>query len=190
MSKLPGPSWLTLSETIAWLAERKISEVEAKSNLPRAFRDGHIDTRGRSREYTGHDIQAALQGINWDRANINWEDSSFEIPSSRSTWSHRITDVAVARDDLSRWIGEGEEGGSKTVPVKKTGGRKLKYPWDEFYVEIAVRADLDNLPETQAELEKDMATWCSETWEKKPAESTIREKISPIYLHPRRLQGR
>lgn len=189
MSKLPSPSWLNLPEVIAWLEERGISQADAKSNLPRAFRDGHIQTRGRGRGYIGHNIKTPLHGVDWDQAAIAWEENSFETPSKHGVWEH-IADVDVSRDDLSRWIGEDEGDSSNTDPVKKSGGRKPQYDWEAFYVEIAVKADLDSLPETQAELEKAMASWCLDNWEKRPAESTIRSKIAPIYQHSRRLQGR
>ena len=65
-------------------------------------------------------------------------------------------------------------------------GRTREYDWDAFYAEIAVRADLDSLPETQAGLEKDMADWCSKSWDKTPSESTLRDKISPIYQRHRK----
>jgi hypothetical protein len=68
-------------------------------------------------------------------------------------------------------------------------GRPRKYDWDSFYVEIAVLADLDGMPETQADLERLMADWCNENWEDQPSESMVRSKISSIYNHPRKRQG-
>ena len=65
-------------------------------------------------------------------------------------------------------------------------GRPPKFNWPAFYVEIAVQADLDGLPEKQAELERVMADWCSLTWGEVPGESTLRHALSPIYSHPRK----
>ena len=65
----------------------------------------------------------------------------------------------------------------------KTGrGRPPKYPWDKFFQQIVLIANNpDGLPDTQAELERTMANWCSEKWGHEPTESMIRSKISPIY---------
>ena len=61
-------------------------------------------------------------------------------------------------------------------------GRPRRYDWDAFLCQVALLAnDLDGLPETQAELERDMAAWCLDQWGTEPGESTIRRKIAPIY---------
>jgi hypothetical protein len=65
-------------------------------------------------------------------------------------------------------------------------GAPAKYRWNDFYAEIAVRADRDNLPDKQADLERDMLLWCEDTWGQAPAESVVRERIAPIYRHPRK----
>ena len=65
-------------------------------------------------------------------------------------------------------------------------GAKPKYNWDEFFTELVVRADLDGLPETQAELQREMAQWCTDTWGEEPGESMISGKIRAIYKHPRK----
>ncbi|MDA7568641.1 hypothetical protein N8742_02925 [Emcibacteraceae bacterium] len=84
---------------------------------------------------------------------------------------------------------------NKSVTVEKpaigreTRGTKSKYNWDEFYTEIAVLADLDGLPEVQAELENKMMEWCSEKWGNEPSPSTIRRKLTGIYNHPRKIGG-
>lgn len=190
---------MSLPEVISWIMERGISEAEAKSILPRAFRDGDIRTRGRSKSYTGHDVQAELPGVSWDQARVNWEESLFSIPSSSGIvgyglgMRHVIKDVEVSRAELCEWLEKSEPGdssrGANTEPSGQRSGRKRKsiYDWESFYVEIAVVADLDSLPDTQADLERDMADWCLETWGRVPSESTLRSKISPIYNHPRKI---
>jgi hypothetical protein len=65
-------------------------------------------------------------------------------------------------------------------------GRPRKFNLPALYAEIAVRADLDGLPDKQAELERAMADWCSLTWGEVPGESTLRQYLSPIYSHPRK----
>jgi hypothetical protein len=189
LSKLPTPSWLTLPEAIDWLSEREISEAEAKSNLPRAFRNNLIDTRGRSRKFTGHDTQTVLDGSAWDGAVVHWDSSSYSIDGSDRKGVIDIVDVEIRCHDLIKWIGEdGKEAPSASTPQNRSGA-KPQYKWEEFYIEISIIADLDGLPDIQAELEKEMANWCLENWGKEPSESTIRAKISPIYNHPRKNQG-
>ncbi len=67
-------------------------------------------------------------------------------------------------------------------------GRRPKYDWDQMYAEIAVRADLDGLPDRQAELVDAMAQWCLDNWGEEPARSGLSEKIAPIYRHLRRVR--
>jgi hypothetical protein len=81
---------------------------------------------------------------------------------------------------------EHSSAGKKSTQQKNRGGRPPKYDWEAFFVEITVRADLDSLPNTQAELERDMAEWCFDAWGEQPAESVIRDKISRIFKHPRK----
>ncbi len=67
-------------------------------------------------------------------------------------------------------------------------GRPPKYLWDDFWREVVRIADLDGLPETQAELEEVMAQWCEDNWNEQPGTSTIREKIAPCYQRDRQGQ--
>ncbi len=61
-------------------------------------------------------------------------------------------------------------------------GRKRKYDWDSFYVQVTLIADEpDGLPTKQADLEKQMADWCLENWEEQPGESAVRGKLSKVY---------
>jgi hypothetical protein len=71
-------------------------------------------------------------------------------------------------------------------PPTRRGGRPEKYRWDEFYAELVVRADLDGLPPTQAELIDAMAKWCQKRWGTEPAVSVLKEKVALIYRHPRK----
>ena len=94
-----------------------------------------------------------------------------------------FTNITVSTADLFR-ISPPPPG----VTVKQTprGGRLPKYRWDEFFAEVIVRADLDGLPETQAELVGKMAEWCLEKWGEQPADSVLKERIAPIYRHSRK----
>ncbi len=194
MPKLPVPSWLTLPEALVWLTERGIPEDDAKTHLPRAIRDGHIRSRGRSKKFTGHTTKKLLHEVAWQGAAIDWKGNWFAIPDDRG-YAIDFDLVDVSTDDISRWIGlddkqqHVEAESEVSVPQQIARIRAPKYDWDTFFAEIAVRADLDGLPGTQADLERDMAGWCLEHWGEQPSESTIRSKVSGIYRHPRRRQA-
>ena len=70
------------------------------------------------------------------------------------------------------------------VEQKSKGGRPPKYNWEEFYTEIIVRADLDGLPETQADLVRDMRGWFIDKLDDCPVDSELKKRIAPIYKHP------
>ncbi|MEC5291491.1 hypothetical protein VSX64_12230 [Aurantimonas sp. C2-6-R+9] len=62
------------------------------------------------------------------------------------------------------------------------GGRPQEYDWNSFMLEIIRRANLpDGLPETQAELIRDMLLWFRDTYDAEPAESSVKSRISKIY---------
>lgn len=64
------------------------------------------------------------------------------------------------------------------------GGRPTQYDWDSFTMEIIRIADSpDGLPDTQAELVREMLSWFYEQYECEPAESTVKQRISKIYNH-------
>ena len=70
----------------------------------------------------------------------------------------------------------------ESTPAAKAAHRPRKYDWDSFLREIVRIANKpDGLPETQADLEKQMAAWCLSEWGNEPAESMIRDKVSDIY---------
>lgn len=68
-----------------------------------------------------------------------------------------------------------------TIEPRNRGGRPRQWRWDDMYVEIIVRASADRLPETQADLERDMADWFMESFGDQPSDSMIRLRIGPIY---------
>lgn len=64
------------------------------------------------------------------------------------------------------------------------GGRPVEYDWDSFTLEIILRANSpDGLPETQAELIRDMLQWFSDTYGVEPAESAVKQRISKVYSY-------
>lgn len=69
------------------------------------------------------------------------------------------------------------------TPVNR-GGRPPEYDWDTFLMEIIRRANLpDGLPETQADLIRDMLVWFLDTSGREPAESAVKQRISKIYAY-------
>jgi hypothetical protein len=69
------------------------------------------------------------------------------------------------------------------APVNR-GGRPVQYDWDSFVMEIIRRANLpDGLPETQADLVREMLSWFQTTCGQEPAESAVKGRISKIYRY-------
>ena len=139
----------------------------------------------------------------WQRRGLDWSESTLYVPgpdwdkSGLEDAPYRIwgtySRIEVPTLDIRKlFLGRDVTGeGSETTPSRAGArGRRPKYKWDEFYAEIAVRADLDNLPETAAELQRDMAEWCLNTWGEEPSETMLKDKIRLIYRHPRRSAGR
>lgn len=132
-------------------------------------------------------IQAVNEDL-WQYDRIYWSDSSFTydnpIPSALAggrfgmTW-FRAKHIWVDTAKMYEVFPPTRKDNKERI---ETRGRKRKYDWDSFYVEVARIANLpDGLPETQADLEKTMAEWCSLKWGEEPATSMIRDKISAIY---------
>lgn len=63
--------------------------------------------------------------------------------------------LTVDFSKLSTFLSRTKE---STLPPAKLGAPS-KYKWDLIWAEIAVRADLDNLPSTQAECIRDISQW-------------------------------
>ncbi|HKH83904.1 MAG TPA: hypothetical protein VKA25_09490 [Gemmatimonadales bacterium] len=99
----------------------------------------------------------------------------------------RITVSIPELQQTSAGSSGGEPGpGLSRINQERPRGRPPKFSWEEFYAEIAVRADLDGLPPTQADLTRAMSEWCLKHWGEEPSESLLKEKIAPIYRHPRK----
>jgi hypothetical protein len=71
---------------------------------------------------------------------------------------------------------------TKPEPPVNQGGRPPEYDWDSFMLEIIRRANMpDGLPDSQAELVRDMLQWFSDTSGSEPAESSLKARTSKIY---------
>jgi len=91
---------------------------------------------------------------------------------------------------FAAWVSPGQpERAEIPEPPRRTvdkGGRRAKFHWDEFWVEVCRIANTpDGLPE-QRELTKHMLEWASSNWPDSPDDSTVRAKIAALYRAPRR----
>ena len=154
------------------------------------------------------DIEDETVEINpnfWEWERVDWEQSQLEAPQnfkvkgsfncitlSTSRLMHIFPLETPSTSNLQVETAEIlHDAANQTTSLKQSSrrGRPTKYDWPEFYAEVIVRADLDGLPQTQAELERAMTDWCSENWGEPPGESTIREKLAPIYNHKRKARN-
>ncbi len=180
-----------------------------KRELLAAILSGHlkamgkwgVDNEGTFAELERETVELPADPWELDMSHweIYWEGSSMHPPDYFGETTP-INSITVKTDQLMAVFPPPPDSGKLTADTPRTAtggdnspaptptkrGRPPSYDWPEFHAEIAVRADLDNLPETQAELEKDMADWCQDKWGEIPATSTIRDKISPIYKHKRK----
>lgn len=127
----------------------------------------------------------------WNDGEGDWDEGDTFTSSTKA-----YVNIMISSDDLrSHFRKELDENrpldyqahisNSQFNPVERRG-RKPKYNWEEFLTEIIVRADLDSLPEKQADLESEMAYWCLDQWDEEPSNSMIRKRISLIYNHYRK----
>lgn len=64
------------------------------------------------------------------------------------------------------------------------GGRPTEYDWDSFMLEIIRRANTpDGLPDSQAELVREMLQWFTDKFGSEPAESSVKQRTSKIYKY-------
>lgn len=57
-------------------------------------------------------------------------------------------------------------------------GRRAQYDWQTFAAEMVRRAAAGELPEKQAEFERQMLEWCATRWGREPSESQVREWVA------------
>ena len=126
-----------------------------------------------------------IPGDLWEERFIDWRRSSLHNNEGFSVQG-RFDFIEINGDFLIKAIQPLCRGESRTEARIAQAGRPRRYDWDGFYTEIVAIADLDGLPEIQADLERRMAEWCSLNWGSEPSDEAIRQKIAPIYRHPRK----
>ena len=71
---------------------------------------------------------------------------------------------------------------TENAKTKNKGGRPPEHDWDACIIEIIRTANTpDGLPESQAELVRQLSEWFSKTYNNEPAESSIKSRVSRIY---------
>ena len=137
----------------------------------------------------------------WEVGEVDWQKSRLQVPNQPGrSGAFDIIKVTTSKlmevfpdpsvpAQIERLDAELDTMNANTpTPTTTKRGRPPIYDWSAFFAEIIVRADLDGLPDSQAELERSMADWCQDQWGASPGDSTIREKISPIYNHFRKVR--
>jgi hypothetical protein len=204
------PSRCSLYQALLWVAEERppIEDfifdslpdpsgvaVDEKHKLLVALKTGTVRAEGilwglRGPIITLENPLTEIEPKYWEWQKVDWEDSVLWTDSFGDGRNDgQFTEITVPAGALLKTFPSDErplalqalsrEGSSRR-------GRPRKFNLPAFYAEIAVRADLDGLPDKQAELERAMAEWCSLTWGEVPGESTMRQYVSPIYSHPRK----
>ena len=179
---LPEPTWVAVEE-------------KHKRDLFVALKTGSLRSEGdlwdlRSLRAKLENPCAIIEPSYWEWGKVDWEESVLRTERfGDGRHTGEFTNITVPAAALLMTF-PSEKKPLALEPPSREGssrrGRPRKFNLEALYAEIAVRADLDGLPDTQAELERDIADWCSLTWGEVPGESTLRQYVSPIYRHPRK----
>jgi hypothetical protein len=94
-----------------------------------------------------------------------------------------FTEETVTLTPLGKARNRSEATVENGMPVNR-GGRPVEYDWNAFTMEIIRHANsIDGLPEKQAELVEKMLNWFSENYDREPATSSVKDRISRIYRY-------
>lgn len=144
MVTLPTPSWLTLREALDWLIERGATEEAVKLVLPRAFRNGEIQTRGRCYLFFNHNMQVKIPDYVWDKTIVFWDLNKFETRLFISS-AINFEDIEVFLEELREWaIFDKEEDilGQLTDNTLPTGNLRAELPeYRSPYMELMLAAE-------------------------------------------------
>ncbi len=192
---------ITLANALFQLDLKKFQCVER-------FKSGALIAEGQIKPLTP-DLERKVIKPRWwsERGMVNFRESTFRetTPSSRTKFQLRYPDVPppprtpfVMFTDVRVWDrNTWQKRKTQTAPgdmvsaeQKKPVGRPEKFEWDEFWSEVALKAEFEGLPETQAKLQDDMLAWCLQTWGREPAESTVKNRLSDLYERLRKERKR
>ncbi len=121
------------------------------------------------------------------QADICW--STIEIPTVELFDVFKISAVAggvIAALGQDRIRDEIAPARNPSPQPERKRGRPPAYDWDAFYIEVIRIANTsDGLPTTQSELERKMAQWFVNRYDKEPGETTLKDRVRRIYKHVR-----
>jgi hypothetical protein len=111
------------------------------------------------------------------------EDLKREFAGYESEQDHLI--YQRVRPDLDAKPARSDTDGQRREQFRSVGrtrqrGRRPQYEWQLFAAEM-VRRVIGAPPTSQADFEREMLEWCSETWGKEPSESQVREWVAPAF---------
>lgn len=170
MAAPPKASWIRFMDAVTLiLRETRCDRGEAEPALVAALADGDIGSQRRLWPINGpwHLAETTeLQPKFWSE----WEG----FPEPLDGY---VDEYLVDHGKLRAWLtpSDGMQGQKR--------GRKPALPWDRFWFEIVRIADLDGLPERQADLERQMLNWFEQETGGRPSESTVREPIGKLYRY-------
>lgn len=134
-----------------------------------------------------------VPGALFKQRHINWQFCSLSCVT-RDGFVVWMSEPRVAKEALMKVFAKtliadtaGTIAGSGPETSRQRPGRPENEIWKRFYTELIVRADLDGLPDTQAECIRMMLDWIEDQQDvpedKRPKESSVQKRISPIYQH-------
>lgn len=159
---------------VSWLAkECQISERDAFKALANAFADNEIDMRTTAAWSPPPDP---------DRTQLRFVARMF--PSPRDFERDNTAAWQVNRIAALIWLKSTDKEKIKKIRklnATEKGGRPLAKHWDFFWSEVFCRYHEKSLPESPADLVKELQEWFSEQFDMEPAESEIKKRISILY---------
>jgi hypothetical protein len=132
--------------------------------------------------YMGHEVERSpIPSMFWDRMGVKWH-----LGLSRS-YDREYTDIVMERRKvLELWPLPDNWGATDSVPGQarqSRRGRKPQYSEQEFLALCVCEANVNGLPDTQAEFVESMAKLASVLWgqEQTPGETWLKERVRTIY---------
>jgi hypothetical protein len=86
-------------------------------------------------------------------------------------------------DTITPATEKNDEQPAENLTAKAPRGRPPEHDWNSMHGEIVRLADLDGLPETQAELMAHLRNWFSERYDTEPQQSELYRRVSPIWQY-------
>jgi hypothetical protein len=88
-----------------------------------------------------------------------------------------LRDMEVQRLGLEAWLESNDP-----VPIADTRrGVRASYDWDKAWAATCLYIHENGLPQAQADLERVMLSWFSETYGQEPSESLVKQKVKVLF---------